>query len=230
MKKLLDPVQTVLDANTQLVVAVGTPGGGKSFFTRAFVDRFPSWQMLSIDDVFKRPELKDLSLTDKEDYLWAEFYRLLGQGKLIVDGGHPISFKAFLDLRIGRADVAFFFNPPIQECVDAVRNRGISGEESPNGLTTEELVKHQVLSLYDYHDHTMTTKEALTTLGKGGYHTFCSRKETEAFLQALDARRAGQAEKTNLTVLFPEKTDTKPFTPFTCRIVRDLKDNLPRAS
>ncbi|KAK4698613.1 hypothetical protein P7C70_g7661, partial [Phenoliferia sp. Uapishka_3] len=109
----LPTIEGIVDRSTDLVVLVGLPGSGKSWFRKALVARDPSWKFVSGD----------------EDGGTSIVHRAASQhrrGKLIIDQVNPsLSHrKTLLSLaQNASAPIAVFFDVPTSVCLSRAQRR-----------------------------------------------------------------------------------------------------------
>lgn len=102
---------------------IGSPGAGKSTFARGLRDR-TGLPLFYLDQLYHRP---DGTAAPREVFDEA-LSRLLALDRFIIDGNYPRT----LPLRLERCDRVFFFDLPVDQCLDGASRRiGRPREDMP---------------------------------------------------------------------------------------------------
>ena len=161
----------------QKIIVIGCPGSGKSTFSRLLKDKL-NLPLYYLDMFFHK--------SDKSTYTKEEFdlklNEVLNLDSWIIDG----NYMRTLALRLEYADTVFFFDLPIEICLDGVNNRiGKKREDMPwvEEEFDEEFKQYiidfprdRVPIIYDLINEYKDTKNIII---------FKSRKESDDYLNLL---------------------------------------------
>lgn len=108
--------------NFKKAIIVGCPGAGKSTFARK-LQKATGLELFHLDAIYWTDESTHIS---REELILKQ-KEIFKKDSYIIDG----NFKSTLELRLGEADIVFFFDLPEKECIDGVRKRKNSRPELP---------------------------------------------------------------------------------------------------
>ncbi len=145
-------MQTAQAAKPLLLVTIGPPGTGKSYFARRFADMFKA-PLVSFDEV--RYELfNDISFSDDENIIVArvaglQLRELLKTGKtVVIDGGHNPKVSR---LELGKVaknagyNILYIWTQTDEKTARSRSTKRSSGQDDSlfnRALTTEEFERH----------------------------------------------------------------------------------------
>ena len=96
------------------VLVIGSPGSGKSTFARA-LHRLTHLPLVHLDMLYWKADKTTLS---REEFGIA-LEKELSRDSWIIDGNYSFT----MERRLQRADVAFFFDLPVEKCLDGIEKR-----------------------------------------------------------------------------------------------------------
>lgn len=155
------------------IIVVGCPGSGKSTFSRK-LHKATGIELFHLDAIYWN---KDCSHISKPE-LKAEQEKIFRHDSYIIDG----NFKSTLELRLSHCDLVFFFDLPVETCIDGALNRKGNRSEMPCELpANDELIdfirkfntdiKPMMLALFQKHHANVIT--------------FRSRKEADDYIENI---------------------------------------------
>lgn len=162
----------------QKVVVIGSPGAGKSTFSRKLRDA-TGLPLYYLDMIWHRPDKTNIS----REELTASQEEIMKTPKWIIDG----NYLSTMELRLKNCDTVFFLDYPLEVCLDGARARiGRKREDIP-WVETEfdqefkqwilDFPKDQLPIIYQLLEK---YKENRTV------HIFKSREEAEHYLVSIE--------------------------------------------
>ena len=159
------------------VIVVGCPGAGKSTFARKLRD-CTGLPLYYLDQIFHRP---DRTTVTREEFD-ARLQEIMGGDTWIIDG----NYRRTLELRFAACDTIFFFDLPIEECLEGAASRIGQQREDLPWIEAEfdpefrqwilDFPKDQLPGLYSLVERYAEEKEIIT---------FHSRTEADQYLETL---------------------------------------------
>ena len=160
------------------IIVIGCPGAGKSTFARKLHD-VTGMPLYYLDMIFHNP---DKTTIDKDEFD-RKLQKIIARDQWIIDG----NYTRTMPLRIEAAEQVFFFDLPLEECLDGAEKRvGIKREDLPwTEDRLDETFRQYILDfpqnrlpkIYDLLSQYENTKEIVT---------FKSRKEADDFLKRIN--------------------------------------------
>ena len=157
------------------VIVIGSPGAGKSTFARKLRDK-TGLPLYYLDMLYHNP---DKSTVSREEFD-KQLSEIVATDQWIIDG----NYQRTLPLRFEKCDTVFFFDVPLEECLEGATARiGTKREDLPwvEEVFDEEFKqyiidfpKDQLPIIYDLIDKYKNDKEIIV---------FESRAEADAWLK-----------------------------------------------
>lgn len=111
------------------VLVIGSPGSGKSTFARG-LHRLTDLPLVHLDMLYWRADKTNLT---REEFS-AVLERELAQDRWIIDGNYSFT----MERRLKRADAVFFFDLPVEKCLDGIKKRRNQPRPDMPWVETEE--------------------------------------------------------------------------------------------
>jgi adenylate kinase family enzyme len=157
-------------------IVIGCPGAGKSTFARKLRDR-TGLPLYYLDRLFHRPDRSTLS-REAFDRALGE---LLVREKWILDG----NYMRTLPLRLRSCERAFFFDLPVEACLEGAEARiGTAREDLPwveTGFDPE--FRQYILDFPN--DQLPEIRRLLASCARGKVIVFRSREEADDWLEHI---------------------------------------------
>lgn len=115
--------------NYKRIIVIGCPGAGKSTFSRK-LNEATGIDLFHLDTIYWNEDCTHISrarLIKRQKVIFKK-------ESFIIDG----NFKSTLELRIAQADVVFFFDLPVEVCIQGAKNRKGNRPEMPCQLPDNE--------------------------------------------------------------------------------------------
>lgn len=162
-------------AEMKKVIVIGCPGAGKSTFSRKLSAK-TELPLYYLDMIWHRPDRTVIG-RDEFDKRLAE---IINEDKWILDG----NYARTLSMRLAQCDTVFFFDLPLEECIEGVKSRlGKEREDMP--WTDDELDPEFLQWILDFpRDVVPEINEYLADFCKT-IHRFKSRSEADSFIESL---------------------------------------------
>ncbi|MCM1355054.1 MAG: hypothetical protein NC212_01445 [Staphylococcus sp.] len=157
------------------VIVIGCPGAGKSTFSRRLSAK-TGLPLYYLDMIWHRPDRTVIGRAEFDKRL-AE---IVGEDKWILDG----NYARTLPMRLAHCDTVFFFDLPLEECIEGARSRlGKDREDMP--WTDEELDPEFLQWILDFPRNVVPEiNKHLADCGRT-IHRFKSRSEADRFIESL---------------------------------------------
>lgn len=159
------------------VIVVGCPGAGKSTFARKLRD-CTGLPLYYLDRIFHRPNRTTVTREEFD----VRLNEIMAGDSWIIDG----NYRRTLELRFAACDTVFFFDLPIEECLEGAASRIGQQREDMPWVETEfdpefrqwirDFPKDQLPGLRALVERYSAEKEIVT---------FHSRVEADRFLETL---------------------------------------------
>lgn len=115
--------------NYKRIIVIGCPGAGKSTFSRK-LNEATGIDLFHLDAIYWNEDCTHISRAR----LIKRQKEIFKKESFIIDG----NFKSTLELRIAQADVVFFFDLPVEVCIQGAKNRKGNRPEMPCQLPDNE--------------------------------------------------------------------------------------------
>ena len=157
------------------VIVIGCPGAGKSTFSRRLAAK-TELPLHYLDMIWHRP---DRSIIGREEFD-RRLDKLVTAEKWIIDGNYARS----LPMRLAHCDTVFFFELPLEVCIEDARSRlGKARIDMP--WTDEELDPEFLQWIIDFPRNIVPEINGLLNDFNGTVIRFHSRAEADAFIDTL---------------------------------------------
>ena len=168
------------------VLVIGCPGAGKSSFARALRDR-SGLPLYYLDILFHRP---DRTTATREEFD-AALREIVARPRWIIDG----NYQRTLPLRFAACDTVYYFDLPVELCLEGARARiGQKREDMP--WVEREMDPEFTQYILDFPRDQRPAIEALAAQYRDSRRIirFRSREEADAYLRGFGAEPCGQEE------------------------------------
>ncbi|MCM1094014.1 MAG: adenylate kinase [Lachnospiraceae bacterium] len=157
------------------VIVIGCPGAGKSTFSRKLSAK-TGLPLYYLDMIWHRPDRTVIG-REKFDNCLAE---IIAEEKWILDG----NYARTLPLRLAHCDIVFFFDLPLDECIEGAKSR-LGKERVDMPWTDDELDPEFLQWIMDFpRDIAPEIKKYLECFDKSVIR-FRSRTEADNFIDSL---------------------------------------------
>lgn len=158
------------------VIVIGSPGSGKSTFSRALHEK-TGLPLHHLDMMLWKP---DKTTIDKSVFR-EKLAKLLEEDEWIIDG----NYGSTMEIRLSSCDTVFFLDLPTEICLDSVRSRiGKKREDIPWIETEEDAEFMEFIRKYNT-DQRPLVLERLAKYPDREIHIFKTREEADAYLMSL---------------------------------------------
>lgn len=159
--------------NSKKNIVVGCPGAGKSTFSKK-LHAATGIDLYHLDAIYWKKDCTHISRST----LIRRQKEILKKDSFIIDG----NFKSTLELRIKQADAVFFFDLPVETCIQGAKNRKGNRPEMPCELPAND-------ELIDFiKDFNADVKPIILELFKkynSNVITFHSHQEADAYIEKI---------------------------------------------
>ncbi|MBO5023548.1 MAG: adenylate kinase [Clostridia bacterium] len=162
----------------QKIIVIGSPGVGKSTFSRKLRDVL-HLPLFYLDMIYHRP---DRTTIPREEFD-KKLSEILAKDKYIIDG----NYQRTLEVRLRECDTVFLLDFPLEVCLDGALARvGKKREEMP--WVEEELDPEFKKWIEDFPNNTLPKIYELLEKYKQGKNVviFKSRKEADEYLKNIE--------------------------------------------
>ena len=159
------------------IIVIGSPGAGKSTFSRALRDR-TGLPLFYLDRLWHRPDRTNVS-REEFDAALEEILRL---DRWIIDG----NYIRTMETRLRACDTVFLLDYPLDVCLEGARSRvGVQREEIP--WVEEELDEEFRQWIIDFPKTKLPQiYQLLEQYGEGKeIHIFHSRDDADNYLESI---------------------------------------------
>ncbi len=164
--------------NGKKIIVVGCPGAGKSTFSKKLHEA-TGIDLYHLDAIYWNEDCTHISRSK----LIKKQKEILKQDSFIIDG----NFKSTLELRIKEADAVFFFDLPVEICIQGAQNRKGNRPEMPCELPAND-------ELIDFiKNFNADVKPIILELFKkynSNVITFHSHQEADAFIDKIKREKS----------------------------------------
>ncbi|MDE5875833.1 MAG: hypothetical protein K2M10_06005 [Muribaculaceae bacterium] len=157
------------------VLIIGCPGAGKSTFGRKLAAK-TGLPLFYLDMIWHKPDRTTVSFDEFDERL----EQILESNQWIIDG----NYKRTLSWRLMYADTVFYFDLPVELCLQGAIDR--LGEERPDmPWHDSELSEDFRQWILDYPAIQLPVIEFLLKHFSGKVYRFTDREQADAFIQSL---------------------------------------------
>ena len=159
----------------QKVIVIGCPGAGKSTFSRKLSAK-TGLPLYYLDMIWHRPDRTVIG----EDEFDRRLAGIVSQDKWIIDG----NYARTLPTRLAQCDSVFFFDLPLEECVEGAKSR-LGKERVDMPWTDDELDPDFLQWIMDFPHDVAPEINSLLESFNGDVIRFRSRAEADDFIDSL---------------------------------------------
>lgn len=157
------------------VIVIGCPGAGKSTFSRKLAAK-TGLPLYYLDMIWHRP---DRTVVGRDEFD-KRLVEIMAEDRWILDG----NYARTLPLRLEQCDTVFFFDIPLDECIEGAKSR--LGKERVDMPWTDDVLDPEFLQwIIDFpRDVVPEINRQLTVFDKTLIR-FSSRTEADRFIDSL---------------------------------------------
>lgn len=157
------------------VIVIGCPGAGKSTFSRKLAAK-TGLPLYYLDMIWHRP---DRTVVGRDEFD-KRLVEIMAEDRWILDG----NYARTLPLRLEQCDTVFFFDIPLDECIEGAKSR--LGKERVDMPWTDDVLDPDFLQwIIDFpRDVVPEINRQLTVFDKTLIR-FSSRTEADRFIDSL---------------------------------------------
>lgn len=157
------------------VIVIGCPGAGKSTFSRRLSAKtgLPLWYL---DMIWHRP---DRTVIEREEFD-KRLTEIIAEDEWIIDG----NYARTLPIRLSECDTVFFFDLPLDECINGAKSR--LGKERVDMPWTDDEIDPEFLQwIIDFPRDVVPEINRLLADFDKSVIRFQSRVEADRFIESL---------------------------------------------
>ncbi len=157
------------------VLIIGCPGAGKSTFARKLAEK-TGLPLYYLDMIWHRPDRTTLPPEEFDERL----EEILMRDSWIIDGNYPRT----LPIRLKEADTVFFFDIPVEQCLEGAIKR-LSHERVDMPWHDEELNEDFRQWILKFPTDLLPVIEEIISQYPGIIHRFSNRQQADIFIASL---------------------------------------------
>ena len=155
---------------------IGCPGSGKSTFSRKLSAK-TGLPLHYLDMIWHRP---DRTIIEREEFDM-KLREIVAEGEWILDG----NYVRTLPMRLSYCDTVFFFDLPLEVCIEGIKSRlGKEREDMP--WHDDELDPEFLQWVEDFPDYVVPVIDFYLDGFEGTVVRFRSRSDADAFIDKLN--------------------------------------------
>ncbi len=158
------------------IIVVGCPGSGKSTFSRELSEK-TGIEVYHLDNLYWNSDKTTVDAEEFDRRLW----EIMKKDSWIIDG----NFSRTMEIRLKEADAVYFFDLPVEVCLESVRKRiGTIRVDIPWVEEEEDEEFMEYIRNFP-HTHIPRMKELFGKYPQKQYIVFKTREESEKYLRSL---------------------------------------------
>ncbi len=157
------------------VLIIGCPGAGKSTFARKLAEK-TGLPLYYLDMIWHRPDRTTLPPEEFDERL----EEILMRDSWIIDG----NYTRTLPIRLKQADTVFFFDIPVEQCLEGAIKR-LSHERVDMPWHDEELNEDFRQWILKFPTDLLPVIEEIISQYPGIIHRFSNRQQADIFIASL---------------------------------------------